>query len=366
MLPMPNGTPLQELNTPCLLLDRDLLQQNIATMASLGTQSGIAIRPHTKTHKCPQIAKLQLTAGATGICTATLGEAEAMSEHGITDILITRMVVGQAKTQRLLNLATRGKIAVVCDSFGNAQALGQAAQERQVPLTVFIEINVGTGRCGVLPQSDDFLNLARFVQEHRWLVFGGLQGYAGHTSLMADAVLRKEASHIADNIGLAAKTMLEEAGIPVPVLTGGSTGTHAFTARGGYTELQAGSYATMDAEYSAIAGDVFRPALTLLATVISKTSPQWVIIDAGCKALAVDRGPSVLKDFPQLEYRSAGDEYGKITAKDGGEVRLQVGDLVELYPRHGCTTINLHDGLQIIKDGVLQDTWAVVGRGRVD
>jgi len=363
---MEPGTPVQDLNTPCLLVDSDLLQQNIATMANLSKQSGIAIRPHTKTHKCPQIAKLQLAAGAAGICSATLGEAEAMFAHGITDILITRMVVGQGKIKRLLDLAAKGRIAVVCDSMANAIALGEAAQDRQIPLTVFIEINVGTGRCGVLPQDDDFLGLAVYLYEHKWLVFGGLQGYAGHTSLMQDAEKRQAANLIADNIGIYAKAKLEEAGIPVPVLSGGSTGTCTLTAVGGYTELQAGSYATMDAEYSDIAGGMFHPALTLLATVISKTSPNWVIIDAGCKALATDRGSAVLKGYPQLEYRYAGDEHGRITARDGGEVMLQVGDMVELYPKHGCTTINLHDRLHIIKAGILQDTWAIVGRGRVD
>jgi D-serine deaminase-like pyridoxal phosphate-dependent protein len=366
LLPLPPGTKKQEFNTPCLLIDQKMMLQNIAEIADLGRKTGIAIRPHTKTHKCPQIARLQIEAGAVGICTATLGEAEVMAAHGITDILITRMVIGKRKIERLLALAREIKLAVVTDSLYNVHELAEAAKAHKTYLTVLIEVGVGTGRCGVLPDSDDLLKIASLIHQDEWLVFGGLQGYAGHTSLMQDDEKQKDANAIADNIGLNCKARLEAAGIPVAVLSGGSSGTCSLTARSGYSELQAGSYVTMDAEYNKVRGDMFQSSLTLLTTVISKPAPNWVIVDAGVKSLSVDRGPASIKGYPQLKYRCAGDEHGKIDAFDGAEVPLEIGQLIELYPSHGCTTINMFDQLHIMKGELLEATWAVAGRGRVD
>ena len=360
------GTPKHEIATPALLIDQEMMLHNIQQMATLGQKMNIAIRPHTKTHKCPQIARLQIAAGAVGICSATLGEAEVMAAYGIEDILITRMVIGKAKISRLIALSRQIRLAVVTDSLYNAQELAKYAAAEQTKLNVLIELNVGNDRCGVEPASPTLLEIAKFIDNDAWLVFSGLQGYAGHTPLIMDADQQKSETAIADAKGVSSKDFLEKAGIKVPVLTGGASGTATMTGRAGYSELQTGSYVTMDSEYSKVCGDVFQPALTMLATVISKPSPNWVIIDAGGKSLSVDHGSAVLKGYPQYRYHFVGDEYGKIEALNGSPVEFEIGDQVELYPSHGCTTVNLHDLLYIIRNNQLEAVWPVASRGRVD
>jgi len=351
--------------TPALLIDQAMMQHNIAKMADIGRQLGVAIRPHTKTHKCPQISRLLVQAGAVGICSATLSEAEVMAEYGLSNILITRMVVGSAKIKRLLALSRQITVAVVTDSLVNAEELAAHAEAEKTMLTVLIELNVGNDRCGMEPNSEALLQVAQFISQSPWLIFGGLQGYAGHTPLMSDPELKKIAVDSADQLGLGSKLMLEEHGIEVPALTGGASGTCMQTGVSGYTELQPGSYVTMDSEYSKIVGDLFMPALTMLTTVISKPSPQWVIVDAGGKSLSVDHGPATVKGWPNLHYHFVGDEYGKIEDINGEPVPFNIGDQIELFPSHGCTTINLHDCLHIMRDQQLEFVWPVAARGRV-
>ena len=355
-----------DIATPALLVDYAMMQHNIAKMAEIGRQLGVAIRPHTKTHKCPQISRMLVQAGAAGICSATLSEAEVMAAYGIENILITRMVVGSAKIKRLLSLSKQITVAVVTDSMVNAEELAAHAAAEQTMLTVLIELNVGNDRCGMEPNSSELLRVAQFISLNPWLHFGGLQGYAGHTPLMPDPELKKIAVDSADQLGLSSKRMLEEHDIEVPSLTGGASGTCLQTGVSGYTELQPGSYVTMDSEYSKIVGDLFLPALTMLTTVISKPSPQWVIVDAGGKSLSVDHGPATVKGRPNLHYHFVGDEYGKIEDIHGEPVPFEIGDQIELFPSHGCTTINLHDQLHIMNSNQqVEFVWPVAARGRV-
>ncbi|HWI50636.1 MAG TPA: DSD1 family PLP-dependent enzyme [Symbiobacteriaceae bacterium] len=355
----------QELETPALIVDLDILEHNIAAMAAAARAGGVTLRPHIKTHKTPAIAHKQMAAGAVGICCATLGEAEVMVAAGLPDILITRAVVGPSKVARLCALARQSRLAVVTDSVENVDELAAAAQSLGVVLDVLMEVNVGQNRCGVEPASAQALTVARRIAGHKSLRFGGLQGYEGHLVLIPEEGKRTGLTRSANAAGLETKSMLERDGIAVPILTGGGTGTYLVTGEGirsGYTEIQPGTYPTMDARYSAQMGDEpFGPALSLLATCVSR-APGRAVLDAGTKAISVDYGAPPIKGRPGLAYQpgGGGDEHGLLFCQDD---ELKVGERVELYPSHGCTTFNLHNWLYGIRGDYVEVVWQVAARG---
>jgi D-serine deaminase-like pyridoxal phosphate-dependent protein len=275
----------RDLETPALVVDLDILERNIAAMAAFAKESGVALRPHTKTHKTPAIAHLQMAAGAAGICCATLGEAEVMAAAGLPDILITRPVVGGDKVDRACGLARHTRLAVVADDPANVDDLAAAADRAGVTLAVVMEVDVGLARCGVEPVSAQATALARRIAGHRSLRFAGLQGYEGHVVLNPDESQREAGARRANAAAAETAKMLEREGLPAPTVTGGGTGTHRVTGdarTSGYTEIQPGSYATMDASYSAVLGEKpFGPALGLLTACVSRSAPGRAVIDAG-------------------------------------------------------------------------------------
>lgn len=354
-----------EIETPALVVDLDILERNIEAMATAARLGGVTLRPHTKTHKVPAIAHKQMAAGAVGICCATLGEAEAMVAAGLPDILITRPVVGRSKVERLCALSRHCRLTVVTDSTENVDELAAAAAAVGVILNVMIEVNVGQNRCGVEPASREALALAQRIVGHKPLRFAGIQGYEGHLVLIADEAERSTLTRSANTAAAETKSLLEREGIVVPIMTGGGTGTYLITGNGiqsNYTEIQPGTYPTMDARYSAQMGDEpFGPALGLLATCISK-APGRAILDAGTKAISVDYGAPPVKGRPGLAYQPGrgGDEHGWILCDHDD---LKVGERVELYPSHGCTTFNLHSWLYGIRGEYVEVVWHIAGRG---
>lgn len=355
-----------EIQTPALLLDLDMLERNIRRMAEFARQAGVNLRPHIKTHKCPAIAHRQVAAGAIGVTCATLGEAEVMVAAGIPDVLISRAVVGRGKIARLAGLARHADVKVVADNPVNVRDLSEAAVAFGSRIGVLIEVDVGQSRCGVAPGTPECLALARQITTSEGLQFKGLQGYEGHVVLLKEHRQREEGAARANEAVVNTREKLEQQGIEVPIVTGGGTGTFDLTGkRKGITEIQPGSYATMDASYSDLVGDLFEPALTLLTTVISRPSADRAVVDAGSKALSTDYGPARPKGLPGVEYRGGGDEHGIL--KLGAEsLDLQVGDLVELYPSHGCTTVNLHERFYGIRNDHLEVVLEIVARGRFD
>ncbi|HYG57936.1 MAG TPA: alanine racemase, partial [Symbiobacteriaceae bacterium] len=191
----------QELETPALIVDLDIMERNIAAMAEAARASGISLRPHVKTHKVPAIAHKQMAAGAVGICCATLGEAEVMVAAGLPDILVTRAVVGRSKVERLCALSRQSRLSVVTDSVENVDELGAAAEELGVVLDVLLEVNVGQNRCGVEPASAQALTVARRIAGHKALRFAGIQGYEGHLVLIADEAERTGKTRVANAAG---------------------------------------------------------------------------------------------------------------------------------------------------------------------
>ena len=355
----PLGAPKSELDTPALLINHEVLERNIQTMAAHFRGGKSRLRPHSKTHKSVQVAQKQIAAGAVGITCAKLGEAEALSDGGIGDILIANQIVGPIKIARLVALAQRCRLAVAVDDAQNIRELSEAASAAGVTIGCLVEVNVGMNRCGV-DTPEEALALAQQVAHSTGLRFGGLQAYEGHLQNYLPLEERETLVRAAMQRALDARAFIESAGLEVPLISGGGTGTFHIT-RHLIDEIQAGSYATMDGQYKKV-GAEFDNALTLLVTVISRPRPDLAVIDAGFKALTSEFGPpSVLVDGATFGRFS--EEHGTLTL-EGDARQLRPGDKLELLPAHGCTTINLHDNFYVMEDERLMDVWPIVGRGK--
>jgi D-serine deaminase-like pyridoxal phosphate-dependent protein len=355
------GSKVDELDTPILLLDLDLMEENIKKMGEVFRGMPASIRPHAKTHKTPIIAHKQLDAGAIGITCAKVGEAEVMAEAGIKDLLIANQVVGEPKVSRLMTLARHTNVIVAVDDDANVKHLAASARRKGVKLNVVVEVNVGNNRCGVEP-GEPALKLARYVNNHDSLVFRGLMGYEGFCQNVQKLAERKEKAEAAMTKLVSSKDLLDDAGLCVDIVTAGGTGTHMITGRiPGITEIEAGSYVFMDARYSSIEGlEMFGQALSLLTTVISTPRPGVAICDAGLKTVTLEHGNPVSKNIKGLEYIRANEEHGHLKTTEGA---LKAGDKIELVPTHCCTISNLHDNFYCIRKGELEAVWKIAGRG---
>lgn len=356
------GSPWGAIDTPSLVIDLDALDRNIKRMADFIATVPAGIRPHSKTHKTPIIARKQLEAGAIGITCAKVGEAEAMVAGGIDDILIANEVVGQTKIARLVGLARHAKLTVAVDDPTNVADLAAAAQMAGATLGVVVEVNVGMDRCGVEP-GEPALALARKVVEARGLEFRGLMGYEGHTVNIKDRAQREAAAHQAMKLLVDTRDLLISRGVPVEIVTAGGTGTYDITSRvAGVTEIEAGSYATMDGTYARV-GLPFEQALTILATVISCPSPTRAILDCGLKGMTPEFGVPQPKDASLGTISKLSEEHSRLDLAPGADLRS--GDKIEIVPAHGCTTINLYDRFYGVRDGRVETVWEIAGRGKV-
>lgn len=358
-VPQPGAT-LAEIDTPALLLDHDKLLGNIRRMAEFFATRPAKLRPHAKTHKCVQIAKLQMKHGAVGITCAKLGEAEVLAAAGIPDILVANQVVGPIKIRRLAQLAGSCVLTIAVDDAANVGQIAAAAAAAGVTIRCLVEVNIGMGRCGVEP-GEPALELARLVAASPGLRFAGLQAYEGHLQNVVPYDQRRQRARADMQLALDTRQLIEDAGLPVGVISGCGTGTHAITGvLKGVDEVQAGSYATMDAQYRKV-GAPFENALTLLTTVISRPHPETAVVDAGLKTVSPEFGePTVV--MSGATYTEFSEEHGTLQLI-GAARELKIGDKIELVPAHGCTTVNLHDRLHVLQDGRLQEIWAVAARG---
>jgi D-serine deaminase-like pyridoxal phosphate-dependent protein len=356
------GTPIEELDTPSLLLDLAALERNIARMAAFFADKPAAVRPHTKTHKCPQIAVRQLAAGAIGVTCAKLSEAEVMATAGIHDILIANQVTGAVKIDRLAELAGRCDLMVAVDDPANVQQLAGACAARGVTLRVLVEVDVGMGRCGTEP-GQPALDLAYQVAAAPGLQFEGLMGYEGHLVLVDDVDERARRVQAAFEPLADTLALLERNGLPVRIVSGAGTGTYDITGTLPFiTEVQAGSYVFMDSTYARVRAE-FEPSLTLLATVVSRPVPERIVVDAGLKAMTSEFGWPMPLDGGGLAVRYLSEEHGVLDLAQDGQFDGRPGDKVRFQPSHCCTTVNLHDWLYVVQDGKLADIWPVAARG---
>jgi len=356
------GDPYLDLDTPALLLDLDAFQRNLDTMARFFAGKNASLRPHAKTHKCPEIARRQLEAGAIGITCAKVGEAEVMAQAGIRDILIANEVVGSTKIDRLTDLARDCAMMVAVDDPANVVALSQACRAKGVSLRVLVEVDIGMHRCGVEPGAAA-LGLAQKVADAPNLELAGLMGYEGHLVSIVDPEERR--SRVLEALTPLQETrdLLEQNGLPVSIVSGGGTGTYDIS--GAYppmTEIEAGSYVFMDASYVKVRPE-FETALTILSSVVSRPAPERVVTDAGLKTIATDHGLPVLIGIPGASLRRLSEEHGLLELAEPNAVQLRPGDKLRLIPGHCCTTANLYDNLHVIRDNTLVDIWPITARG---
>jgi D-serine deaminase-like pyridoxal phosphate-dependent protein len=363
----PDLPALAGIDTPALIIDHAALQANIARMAAIAADNNIALRPHAKTHKCPEIARMQLDAGAAGIACATILEAEAMARAGITGLLVTSPVVGAAKAARLARLNRASPVAVVVDHASQLDALRAALAPGDPPLGILVDVDVGQGRTGVATLQDGHA-LARSAASDARIAFCGLQGYAGHVQHILDPAGRRAATHAAVETLRRLAALLEAEGVPCPIVSGSGTGAHAFDMAGPYTELQVGSYVFMDADYGQVRQDdgtalPFVPALFVLATVVSANRDGQVTVDAGTKALAVNGPPPArFIGLPAgASYAFAGDEHGTVKLPAGAQ-HPAVGARILVEATHCDPTVNLHAEYHAVHADGSVTTMAIVGR----
>jgi 3-hydroxy-D-aspartate aldolase len=364
------GMPLDEVDTPALVIDLDAFERNLRRLPERIAGSAVRLRPHAKTHKCPVIALRQVALGAVGVCVQKVGEAEAMVHGGVGDVLVTNEIVGRQKLRRLLALAPLARIGVCVDDRGQVAALEAAAGEAGTTLPVYVEVNTGGNRCGVEPGAPA-LDLARRVAEAAHLAFAGLQAYHGSAQHVRGWEERRAAiAQAADKAG-STRDLLEKNGIACPVVTGAGTGSFEFEAGSGvYTELQCGSYIFMDADYGrnldrdGAPTRTFEPSLFVWATVMSRPAEERAIVDAGLKALAFDSGPPLVWDEPAATYERASDEHGRLAVMAASN-RLRIGDKIRLVPGHCDPTVNLYDWYVGIRGSRVEAIWPITARGAV-
>jgi 3-hydroxy-D-aspartate aldolase len=368
MLPPPAsvGQRLEDVDTPALIVDLDAFEKNLSTLKEKLKGRTVRVRPHAKTHKSSDIAKLQIAHGAVGVCCQKVSEAQALVEGGIGDVLITNEVVGAAKIARLAYLAPRAKIGVCVDDLANLREIAGATAQAGAPLDVYVELEVGMQRCGV-PPGPAAVALVKEILKHRHLRFAGLHAYHGraqHIRSMEErrAVIAKAAAGV-----LEMKELLRKEGIEVPIVTGAGSGTFMFEVESGtWNEIQPGSYVFMDADYARNQWlpplPRFEHSLFVLATVMSRPSAQMAILDAGLKASSMDSGMPGVWNRPGLEYTHASDEHGWLEAKGGVEVP-PLGEKVLLVPGHCDPTVNLYDWYVCVRKGKVEALWPVSARG---
>jgi len=361
-----------ELDTPCLTIDIEILEKNLAIMQADADAAGKNLRPHAKTHKCSQLAKKQLEAGAIGVCAAKVSEAEVLADAGVQGVLITGPVVTAQKIERLAAILKKDStIKVVADHPDNVRRLDDAMQGRRLFLDVLLDIDVGLGRTGVLPESA--FELAGHITHSSNLRLKGIQAYAGFVQHIPSYPERKRASLECMQRAAGLFRNLKEKERACTIFSGAGTGTYDIDIRiPELTELQVGSYAVMDAEYLNIGSKNdrarfagFQPGLTLLTTVVSVNHPELVTVDAGLKALYRHGGtPFVITPgFTDLRYEWFGDEYGKLSREGSGNLP-SLGTVLELVTSHCDPTINQFDCFYITRGEKVIDQWPIDLRGK--
>jgi 3-hydroxy-D-aspartate aldolase len=346
----------QQLPTPALLLDLDKFEANLSRMAARVKESGKALRPHAKAHKCIEIAKCQIAAGAIGVCVATVAEAEMMAVAGIPGLLLTSPVADPVKMTRIVKTGAM----VVVDHLQQVAWYDEAAGAAARKLDVLVDLDVGDHRTGAR-SPEDVAEIAEAVDQAAHLELRGLQAYSVLGSHAGGLEERKRVSEETFRIAWRALGIMLRRGLSTEIVTGGSTGTWEIdTAVPALTELQAGSYVLMDLAYRREGLD-FGHALTVIATVVSANHAGFVTVDAGFKAFATDRGygPEAV-DLPGSKYRWGGDEFGYLEVAEG---LPKLGSRLEFIPPHCDPTTNLYDRIYACRGEQVEAIWPLKHAG---
>ncbi len=368
-IPAKPGMDEADIQTPCLIVDLDVLESNLDKMQKAADDMGVRLRVHGKMHKSADVAKMQIERGACGICCQKVSEAESFVRAGIRDVLVSNQVRDPAKIDRLARLPKLGARTLVCvDDIDNVADLSAAAQKHGTEIEVLVEIDCGAGRCGVTT-SDAVVEIARAVDAAPGLKFSGIQAYQGAMQHMDLYSERKEKIDIAVAMVREAVDALGEIGLECDIVGGGGTGSYYFEGNSGvYNELQCGSYAFMDADYGRILDKDGKPisetqfasSLFLLSSVMSHAKPDKAVVDAGLKAQSVDSGLPKVSGIEGVEYVKCSDEHGVIADPDG---RLKINDKVRLIPGHCDPTCNVHDWYVGVRGGKVETVFPVTARG---
>jgi D-serine deaminase-like pyridoxal phosphate-dependent protein len=365
------GVSKWELDTPALCVDLDRLEQNIAKMQAEARRFRIALRPHAKTHKSADIARMQLEAGAIGICTAKLGEAEALMAQGIDRICMTTTNVSPAKIRRAMQLRKKSEHFIqAVDHEDNARDLSDAAREAGIVADIVIDVAVGT-RSGI-PPGDGAFELAKLVDTLPNLKLRGLLSYDGGAQHIAGFETRKKRTleNIEPNVRVF--EAMKRAGLNTEIFSGGGTGTYNIQHLvPGFTDIQVGSYVFMDMQYLAIGSatneavfDDFASSLTVVATVLNNRFPGRLTTDAGAKALTLNVPRAGVIGEPDADYNAGSDEFGVITFKGEPSKRYKIGDKLELIVPHCDPVVNLYDVMYGIRKDRVERVIPVTARGR--
>jgi len=353
------GKKRNEVITPALLLDLDVAKKNIRYMAGQIENMPAALRPHIKVQKCPELVKLQIEAGAIGVCTATVWEAVVMRRAGIEDVLIANEVVGYQKIKALAEEARHGTMRVAVDNEENAAELSDAARASGSTVGVLIEVDVGMGRGGVR-SVDEALALAHSIDKLPGLRFDGVQGYEGHCMLEPDMDLRIQKAKAAMDFLGSAVERLREKGFECSIVSAGGTGTYNLTgADPRITEIQAGSYVFMDNFHGNLVPGFYR-SLTVLSTVMIEHG-NTIVMDAGRKAVGIDFVQPTMAAYPDYEARYFAEEHALFDVDE--RCGLKRGDTVEFIPGYAPTTVNLYDAFHVVENDIVVDIWPIIPRG---
>jgi 3-hydroxy-D-aspartate aldolase len=364
------GVSKWELDTPALCLDLDKLEGNLAALRAGLAGTGVASRPHAKTHKCAAIAKLQLAAGSIGLCAAKVSEAEALFAEGVTKILMTTANATPAKVRRAMAIAKRNREFVqAVDHPDNARALSEAAKAAGITADVVVDVAVGT-RTGV-PPGDQALALAQLVDTLPNLRFRGMLAYDGGAQHIKGFQARREQSLQRMEPALLTFEKMKAAGLNVDIFSGGGTGTYnIMTKLRGFTDVQAGSYAFMDTQYLEIGGESdqavftdFAPSLTVLTTVVNAYFPGRLTTDAGTKALTLNKPDPIVIGEPAFAYTAGSDEFGAIRYETANKT-YKVGDKLELIVPHCDPVVNEYDVVYGTRKDHVETVWPITARGK--
>jgi len=368
-IPAQPGDLLKEIDTPALIVDLDKCDANSAMLMAAVSGSGVRVRPHAKTHKCAELARQQVEAGAVGVCCAKLGEAEVMLAGNVNDVLIANEIVGEAKMRRLARVARAyapARVGVCVDNIDVARQLATICAAEQVTIDVYIEIDVGQNRAG-LTESAAIVELAGMLHGNSAFNFRGLQAYAGLAQHRRGVPERRAAAEAAAARAGRARDAILGASLPCEVITGGGTGTLAYDILSGvYTEVQPGSYLFMDVDYAKNEQDslapAFQVALFVLASVMSLQDGR-ATLDAGLKAFSTDLGPAQ-PAFDGWRVRNVSDEHTVLMRADDGTL-IKLGDKALLVPSHCDPTVNLHEWIVATRKGRVEAVWPIDARGKI-
>lgn len=352
------GQDARALDTPALLVDLPAMERNLATMEGFFRGRPEKLRPHFKNHRVLALADRQMAGGAIGITCARLWQAEALVHHGIKSVLVANEIAGEAMIRRFVELSHAAPVIVAVDNSRTVDDMARIAGDARGLLNVVVDVDVGLRRCGV-PPGDAPLELARRVLS-KGLKLRGVMGYEGHLQPLPPGDDKECAVRAAMKTLVGARTCLESAGIPVEIVTCGGTGDFAMTgAYPGVTEVQAGSYLLMDTWYASAAPQ-FEITLSVLATVVSKTPGQRLVVDAGVKAISGERGLPSVKGQPRLRVKTLHAEHAPIEIQ--GDVSVEVGDTIELLVHYHDGTINLHDRMFGVRNGKVEEVFTIEHR----